>query len=167
MKQANVKIIRSAKRKRTIQGKMVNGKLWIYLPSSMTKAEEQKWKLFLLRNILRIEHYRLNILFSSMFDKITIDKDTLAIDQKNSVEITQENDYETRRGRERKIDYQKWLEELRLKYPNAYMPWTKSDNNRLKKDFYQEKSIKELSHIFWRKPSAIRSRLRKNGLIED
>ncbi|MFW6121670.1 MAG: M48 family metallopeptidase [Petrotogales bacterium] len=43
MKQANVKIIRSAKRKKTIQAKMVNGKLWIYLPDKMTKAEEQKW----------------------------------------------------------------------------------------------------------------------------
>lgn len=43
MNQANVKIIRSAKRKRTIQAKMVKGKLWIYLPSGMTKAEEQKW----------------------------------------------------------------------------------------------------------------------------
>lgn len=43
MKQANVKIIRSAKRKRTIQAKVVNGKIWIYLPNGMTKAEEQKW----------------------------------------------------------------------------------------------------------------------------
>lgn len=43
MNLANVKIIRSAKRKKTIQAKMVNGKLWIYLPSGMTKAEEQKW----------------------------------------------------------------------------------------------------------------------------
>ncbi len=43
MNQANVKIIRSAKRKRTIQAKMVNGTLWIYFPSGMTKDEEQKW----------------------------------------------------------------------------------------------------------------------------
>ncbi len=43
MNQTNVKIIRSAKRKRTIQAKMVSGKLWIYLPSGMTKTEEQKW----------------------------------------------------------------------------------------------------------------------------
>ncbi len=43
MNQTEVKIVRSAKRKKTIQAKMVNGKLWIYLPSGMTKAEEQKW----------------------------------------------------------------------------------------------------------------------------
>lgn len=43
MEQTNVKIIRSARRKKTIQTKSVNGKLWIYLPSSMTEAEEKKW----------------------------------------------------------------------------------------------------------------------------
>ena len=43
MNQADVKIIRSAKRKKTIQAKMVNDKLWIYIPTGMTKAEEQKW----------------------------------------------------------------------------------------------------------------------------
>jgi hypothetical protein len=43
MNQKNVKIIRSKKRKKTIQAKMVNDELWIYLPNRMTKAEEQKW----------------------------------------------------------------------------------------------------------------------------
>ena len=43
MNRDNVKIIRSAKRKKTIQAKIANGKLWIYIPSGMTKAEEKKW----------------------------------------------------------------------------------------------------------------------------
>ncbi|UCD14387.1 MAG: M48 family metallopeptidase [Thermoplasmatales archaeon] len=43
MNRDNIKIIRSAKRKKTIQAKMVDSKLWIYLPSGLTKAEEQKW----------------------------------------------------------------------------------------------------------------------------
>lgn len=43
MTQANVKIIRSTKRKKTIQAKMVNGKFWIYLPADITKIEEQRW----------------------------------------------------------------------------------------------------------------------------
>ena len=43
MTQTDVKIIRSTKRKKTIQARMVNGKLWIYLPDNMAKAEEQKW----------------------------------------------------------------------------------------------------------------------------
>lgn len=43
MDQNNVKIIRSSKRKKTIQAKMVKDKLWIYIPDSLTKSEEQKW----------------------------------------------------------------------------------------------------------------------------
>ena len=43
MTQTNVKIIRSTKRRKTIQAKMVNGKLWIYLPANITKIEEQRW----------------------------------------------------------------------------------------------------------------------------
>jgi len=43
MNQTNVKIIRSTKRRKTIQAKMVNGKLWIYLPANITKTKEQRW----------------------------------------------------------------------------------------------------------------------------
>jgi len=43
MNQENVKIIHSTKRKKTIQAKMVDGTLWIYLPNGMKKEEEQKW----------------------------------------------------------------------------------------------------------------------------
>ena len=43
MNQDEVKIIRSTKRKKTIQAKMVKGKLWVYLPSGMTTAEERRW----------------------------------------------------------------------------------------------------------------------------
>ncbi|MCK4416337.1 MAG: M48 family metallopeptidase [Thermoplasmatales archaeon] len=39
----NVKIIRSERRKKTIQTKYVDGKLCIYLPSGLTEAEEKKW----------------------------------------------------------------------------------------------------------------------------
>ena len=39
----NVKIIRSERRKKTIQTKYVDGKLCIYLPSGLTEAEETKW----------------------------------------------------------------------------------------------------------------------------
>jgi len=43
MNQNNVKIIRSAKRKKTIQAKIVKDELWIYIPDSLTKPEEQNW----------------------------------------------------------------------------------------------------------------------------
>ena len=43
MNQNNVKIIRSAKRKKTIQAKMVKDKLYVYIPNSLTESEEQEW----------------------------------------------------------------------------------------------------------------------------
>jgi len=39
----NVEIIRSKRRKNTVQAKFVNEKLCIYLPSGMTESEEKKW----------------------------------------------------------------------------------------------------------------------------
>jgi len=39
----NVEIIRSKRRKNTIQAKFVGEKLYIYLPSRMTESEEKKW----------------------------------------------------------------------------------------------------------------------------
>lgn len=38
-----VKILRSTRRKRTIQARQVNGELFIYLPSGMSASEEKKW----------------------------------------------------------------------------------------------------------------------------
>jgi len=39
----NVEIIRSKRRKNTIQAKIVNKKLIIYLPSNLPETEEKKW----------------------------------------------------------------------------------------------------------------------------
>jgi predicted metal-dependent hydrolase len=38
-----IEVIRSKKRKNTVQAKVVEGKLCIYLPSDMTISEENKW----------------------------------------------------------------------------------------------------------------------------
>ncbi len=43
MNQNNIKIIRSSKRKKTIQAKMVKDEIWIYMPDSLTRSEEKKW----------------------------------------------------------------------------------------------------------------------------
>ena len=43
MKYQNIEIIRSDRRKRTIQAKDIQGKLHIYLPSGMNEKEENKW----------------------------------------------------------------------------------------------------------------------------
>jgi len=43
MDQQDIRIIRSTRRKRTIQAKQENGVFWIYLPSGMSPKEEKKW----------------------------------------------------------------------------------------------------------------------------
>ena len=53
------------------------------------------------------------------------------------------------------------IEEKRIKYPNAYRPWTKEDDDRLLQLSASGKSITELCEIFGRNQGAITSRLRK------
>jgi len=43
MDPSQITIIRSPRRKRTIQTKYTQGRLWIYLPAGMNKTEETKW----------------------------------------------------------------------------------------------------------------------------
>ncbi len=43
MKPPNVEIIRSKKRKKTVQAKEVNGKLYVYLPAGMDEGKEKKY----------------------------------------------------------------------------------------------------------------------------
>ena len=57
----NVKIIRSERRKKTIQTKYVNGKLWIYLPSGMTETEEKRWiDRMITKSVNRQQKQKLN-----------------------------------------------------------------------------------------------------------
>jgi len=50
-------------------------------------------------------------------------------------------------------------------YAKAYKKWQADEELRLRNDYQQGKSIKELSYILQRQPGAIRSRLKKIGLI--
>jgi len=54
--------------------------------------------------------------------------------------------------------------EIRSRYPKAYMKWTQEEEAILSEGFLQGKSVEELANILGRKPSAVRSRLRKLGL---
>lgn len=56
--------------------------------------------------------------------------------------------------------------QIRCKYPKAYAKWSESEDSRLKNEYIQGKTIGELADIFQRKPNAIRSRLRKLGLMK-
>ena len=65
-----------------------------------------------------------------------------------------------------KSNYHERLEKVKEKYPNAYEPWTFEADEKIKKLHNQGKSNSELSEIFQRRSGAIRSRLKKLGLIE-
>lgn len=58
------------------------------------------------------------------------------------------------------------VEACRIDYPNAYMPWTQEDDDKLEQLFCEGKTTKELSEIFQRKQGAIRSRVKKLELEE-
>lgn len=63
--------------------------------------------------------------------------------------------------RETDSDYEQRMLQIKGVHPHAYEKWTESDDIRLKELFLAGKTAKELSDIFQRQPSAIRSRLRK------
>lgn len=65
-----------------------------------------------------------------------------------------------------KINYHERLEKIKEKYPNAYEPWTSEADEEIKRLHLQGKSNSELSKIFQRQSSAIRSHLKKLGLIK-
>lgn len=58
------------------------------------------------------------------------------------------------------------VEVCRIDHPNAYMPWTQEDDDKLEQLFCEGKTTKELSEIFQRKQGAIRSRVKKLELEE-
>lgn len=58
------------------------------------------------------------------------------------------------------------VEACRVDHPNAYMPWTQEDDDKLERLFCEGKTTKELSGIFQRKQGAIRSRVKKLELKE-
>lgn len=60
----------------------------------------------------------------------------------------------------------KTFAEIRKTYPNAYYPWEEKDDEKLERLFNEGLTTKELSNIFGRNRGAIRSRLRKLGLID-
>jgi len=59
------------------------------------------------------------------------------------------------------------VEEIRQKYPKAYAKWIEGENNALRDKYLKGMRVDELARVFQRQPSAIRSRLRKLGLVEE
>lgn len=62
------------------------------------------------------------------------------------------------------FEYEERLNKIRLAYPKAYEHWSKDEDILLRTSFEVGADIEDLSRLFQRQPSAIRSRLRKIGL---
>jgi predicted Holliday junction resolvase-like endonuclease len=61
--------------------------------------------------------------------------------------------------------FRNWYAFLR-KFPNAYEPWSESDDNLLKEKYMAGTEINELAILLQRNPGKIRSRLKEKGLIK-
>ena len=66
-----------------------------------------------------------------------------------------------------KFKFSDHLKKVRLKYANAYKPWSRENDNRLRKVYLNGTSKSEISKYFGRGPGSILARLKRLGLIED
>lgn len=57
------------------------------------------------------------------------------------------------------------IEAIRQIHPRAYEPWNKEEDEQLRQRYQQGATIANLVDEFLRQPSAIRSRLKKLGLL--
>lgn len=58
------------------------------------------------------------------------------------------------------------LDDIRKEYPQAYRPWSISDDEKLEILFCEGKTVRELARVFGRQEGAINSRIRKLELRE-
>ena len=63
--------------------------------------------------------------------------------------------------------YSEYIKKVRLKYSNAYKPWTKENDNKLQKMFLDGVTKTNIAKSFDRGPGAILARLKKLKLIDD
>ena len=89
------------------------------------------------------------------------------IEEKNKEDKTQ---YKLKsENPEHKVDAPKitlTLEKIREEYPKAYEKWTELDDKLLELSFQMDQNINELARFLQRKPGAVRSRLKKIGMIK-
>jgi hypothetical protein len=64
-------------------------------------------------------------------------------------------------------DYHDRIARIKTEYPKAYTRWTDEEDGRLADMHAQGKALSEIAACFQRQPSAIRSRLSKQGLVSD
>ena len=63
--------------------------------------------------------------------------------------------------------YSEYIKKVRLKYSNAYKPWTKENDNKLQKMFLDGVTKTNIAKAFDRGPGSILARLKRLKLIDD
>jgi len=59
------------------------------------------------------------------------------------------------------------ITEVRKEFPQAFQPWTEEEEKQLTRLFHEGKSLAQIARIHQRKRGAIRTRLKKLGLVRD
>ena len=81
-------------------------------------------------------------------------------------EDIQEEKIITKETEQDKSRYEKKVEEIKMKYAQAYEPWTLEKERELTRFFNENIKISEIAKLVGRQPGAVRSRLKKLGLIK-
>lgn len=61
-----------------------------------------------------------------------------------------------------KSNWHEKVAKMRLTHPNAFMPWSKEDDEKLKDLFTNNSSVNELSNLLGRQPGSIKARIKKH-----
>ncbi|MBW6515709.1 MAG: PUR family DNA/RNA-binding protein [Candidatus Cloacimonetes bacterium] len=140
----------------------------------MTDRENKE--LFTLRIAAGNRNYFFDVKESSNGTKyleIKESKKTESTFERHRIIVFQEHLSDFAHGLTKSIDFiddkakRNKFEEIRKEWAKAYMPWTEEEDQYLKKIYHKDSDIDKLAIEFQRKPSAIRSRLAKLGLIEN
>lgn len=62
--------------------------------------------------------------------------------------------------------HKNYIEKIRVTHPNAYNPWDMEEDSMLKHLYNKNYKVIEIAEKLKRQPGAIRSRLKKNGLLD-
>ena len=112
--------------------------------------KENKWKKYLVQKIMEIEdlrHSEIKKMIGQVINRID------PIETKNS------------HFKDQTLPIN--LEEIKKNYPRAYENWTEKEDNQIITQYEQGKTIPQIAIIHQRRTGAIRSRLKKLGLISE
>jgi len=134
----------------------------------MGKMTISKKKLFSKKVSAGSRTYFFDVKISKEGTKCLVIKESGQGNRETQIMVFEEHISEFRKGLKKALRFIKRscrrtysLNQVRRDYPNAYNLWTRKEEYRLKDLYAQNKAISEIAAVLQRKPSAIRSRLKK------